>query len=143
MACGAGLPVLAVATTVSHFVIMFVFPKLIRQLPRPQRVATEIRISYEDGRGLLRTILMACTELRFTINHVRLNQESRIIGSREEAQDLADYEGVALEPEAGKGTVALCMQVKGKKPISHLIAKLTAIDGIREVGTMNEDSGLD
>jgi putative Mg2+ transporter-C (MgtC) family protein len=34
MACGAGLPLLAVATTVGHFIIMLVFPKLERQLPR-------------------------------------------------------------------------------------------------------------
>ncbi len=33
MACGAGLLVLAVATTIGHFVIMFVFPKLIRYSP--------------------------------------------------------------------------------------------------------------
>jgi putative Mg2+ transporter-C (MgtC) family protein len=52
MACGAGLPILAVATTIGHFVIMLVFPKLVRRLPRPRRVATEIRISYDDGREL-------------------------------------------------------------------------------------------
>ena len=52
MACGAGLPILAVATTIGHFVIMLVFPKLVRRLPRPRRVATEIQISYDDGREL-------------------------------------------------------------------------------------------
>ena len=52
-------------------------------------------------------------------------------------------EGVELEQPTGKGTVALCMQVKGKRPVSHLIAALTDIDGVREVGTMNEDPELD
>jgi len=33
MARGAGLPVLAVATTVGHFIIMFVFPQILRRLP--------------------------------------------------------------------------------------------------------------
>ena len=51
MACGAGLPLLAVATTVGHFIIMLVFPTLERRLPRSRRMATEIQISYEDGRG--------------------------------------------------------------------------------------------
>jgi putative Mg2+ transporter-C (MgtC) family protein len=45
MACGAGLPVLAIATTLGHFVIMLLFPKLVRQLPRPRRIATEIHVS--------------------------------------------------------------------------------------------------
>ena len=143
MACGTGLLVLAVATTIGHFVIMLVFPKLVRRLPRPQRVATELRISYEDGRGLLRTILIACTELGFGINHVRIDRESRTTDSREDAQDLADLEGIEPERQGGKGTVALCMQVKGKRPISHLIAALTDIKGVWEVGTTNEEAGLD
>ncbi len=143
MACGAGLPVLAVATTLGHFIIMFVFPKLIRRLPRSRRIATEIQISYEDGRGLLRTILIACTDLRFAIDHVRLDRESHLHDSREEAQDLADHEGVELPGRIDKGTVTLGMQVKGKRPISHLIAKLSDIDGILAVGTMNEDTELD
>ena len=43
MACGAGLPVLALATTVGHFVIMFLFPKLIRYLPKERRTAKRLR----------------------------------------------------------------------------------------------------
>src|ERR1700733_10103381 len=37
MACGAGLPILAVATTVCHIIIMLVFPRLVRHLPRERR----------------------------------------------------------------------------------------------------------
>ena len=143
MACGAGLPVLALATTAGHFVIMLVFPMLVRRLPRPQRVATDIRVSYEDGRDLLRTILVACTELRFAIDHVRIDREGRIAETREQAQDLADFEGIEGERPAGRAGMTLSMQVKGKRPVSQLIAALTGIDGVREVGTMSEDSELD
>ena len=143
MACGAGLPILAVATTIGHFVIMLLFPRLVRRLRRSRRVATDIQISYEDGRGLLRSILIKCTELRFTIDHVRIErQRDPRIGNREEARDMADYEGVALEPPE-KGAVTLCMQVKGKRPIPHLIARLSDIDGILEVGTVDADTELD
>ena len=123
MACGAGLPVLAVATTVGHFTIMFAFPKLVRWLPRNRRSATDVRISYEDGRGLLRTILVTCTEARFAIDHVRV-----------------DKEGSAL---VGMPMVSLSMQVKGKRPVSQLIARLTGIDGIHEVGSVAGDGDLD
>jgi putative Mg2+ transporter-C (MgtC) family protein len=140
MACGAGLPVLAVATTVGHFVIMFVFPQILRRLPRPRRVATEISVSYEDGRDLLRTILVTCTELRFSIDHVRLDRESASVESREEAEDLADREGVELRHHAGRGTVRLGMQVKGKRPASELISRLVEVDGVHEVGTVGEDA---
>jgi putative Mg2+ transporter-C (MgtC) family protein len=137
MACGAGLPVLAVATTVGHFIIMFLFPKLLRLLPRPRRTATRLRISYEDGRGLLRTILIAATGLRFAIDHVEIERENRFAAALEEAQDNADDEGVDVPALHPKGVVVLCMQVKGKRPVSHLIAKLTDIAGVVAVGTMD------
>ena len=143
MACGAGLPVLAVATTVSHFVIMLGFPKIVRRLPRSRRLATEIQISYEDGRELLRTILIRCTDLRFAINHVQLDRESRGLGSAEEALDMADYEGIEPRWRPKDGTITLRMQVKGKRPVSSLITALSSIDGVQEVGAVDEDSEQD
>ena len=137
MACGAGLPVLAVATTVLHLVIMFVFPKLIRPLSRKRRTATQLRICYEDGRGLLRSILVACTELRFAIDHVSVERESDSEAALEESQDLADAEGIEAG-RPGKAIVALGMEVKGKRPVPHLIARLTSIDGVTRVGTVDD-----
>jgi putative Mg2+ transporter-C (MgtC) family protein len=141
MACGAGLPVLAVATTIGHFVIMFVFPKLVRYLPRDRRTATRLRILYQDGRGLLRVILVACTELRFAIDHVDIERDDLAGPGREEAEDLADLEGRETPP--GKGVVALSMQVKGKRPVSHLIAKLSDIEGVVRVGSVGDDAELE
>ena len=45
MACGAGLPLLAIATTAGHFLIMLGFPKLVgRYLPQDRRMATRLSI---------------------------------------------------------------------------------------------------
>ena len=140
MACGAGLPVLAIATTVGHFIIMFIFPKLVRYLPRERRTSTRLRITYEDGRGLLRTILIACTGLRFTIANVDMERNG--VSSAEEAQDLADDEGSDFEAP-GKGVVALTMQVKGKLPVSTLIAALTDINGVVRVSILEDDLETD
>jgi putative Mg2+ transporter-C (MgtC) family protein len=141
-ACGAGLLVLAVATTVGHFVIMLVFPMLARLLPRPRRLAADIHICYEDGRELLRVILLRCSELRFAIDRVRLDREEPSFVSREEAQDRADDEGLDLA-RSRRGTISMRMQVKGKRPITQLIAVLSEIDGVTEVGTVDADSELD
>jgi hypothetical protein len=35
------------------------------------------------------------------------------------------------------------MQVWGKRPVSNLMTVLSGIDGVREVGTMNDDAELD
>jgi putative Mg2+ transporter-C (MgtC) family protein len=142
MACGAGLPVLAVATTLGHFVIMLIFPMLERRLPRARRRTTEIYLSYEDGRDLLRTILIKCTELRFAVDHVQLGR-NRLFETRDRCVDMTGREGAAMEQRQGKGGVTLHMQVRGKRPVSHLIAALSDIDGVREVGTINEDGELD
>jgi putative Mg2+ transporter-C (MgtC) family protein len=134
MACGAGLPLLAVATTIGHFVIMFAFPKVIGYLPNERTATARIRVSYIDGRGLLRTILIACTTLRFAIDRVEIERESLLPEAQEDAQDLADFEGTDIQTPPPKGIVIMCMQVKGKRPISHLIAKLSDIDGVVGVG---------
>jgi len=142
MTCGAGLFALAVATMLGYCIIMLVFPLLSRRLPRSRKLATEIHISYEDGRGLLRNILIRCTELRFAIDRVRLGHGGGIIEDHESAADMEDQEGaeLALPP---KNAVRLAMLVKGKRPVSHLIAALSDIDGIHEVALGNDDAGLD
>jgi len=116
---------------------------LARRLPRPRRMATELQISYEDGHELLRAILISCTELRFTINHVRLDRENRSGVSPEEALDMADYEGLEPRWRHVKGTITLRMQVKGKRPISNLITALSGIEGVHEVSSVDEDTDLD
>ncbi len=140
MACGAGLPVLALATTLGHFIIMLGFPILVRRVKRYRRTASEIHISYVDGRGLLRTILIRCTELRFAIDQVRLSRPGGVTDTREQTQDVSDEEGTTLDlvEQPAHGAVGLRMQVTGKRPVSHLIAGLSELDGVLEVGTLDE-----
>jgi hypothetical protein len=46
-------------------------------------------------------------------------------------------------PHPGLRLVDLTMQVKGKRPISHLIAALTDIDGVLHVGSASDDTELE
>jgi putative Mg2+ transporter-C (MgtC) family protein len=137
MACGAGLVILALATTLGHFVIMLGFPALVRRLPKSRKLPTEIQVSYQDGRGLLRTILVRCTDLRFSIDRVGLEQ-SRVAAagaiSFEMVEDLGENHEI---PPQSKGDVTLTMLVRGKRPVSHLVAALSDIDGVYEVGRVD------
>jgi len=142
MACGAGLPVLAVTTTVIHFIIMLGFPRIVTYLPRAKRTSARIRIAYQDGRGLLRDILVACTKLRFAIDNVDVERKQAPADMIEAAQDSADDEKTdAALPT--KGLVFLNLQVRGKRPISHLIASLSDIDGVTQVGSLSDDTDLE
>ena len=137
MACGAGLFVLAWATMLGYGIIMLAFPLLARQIPRSRKLATEIHISYEDGRGLLRRILIRCTELRFSISRVSLEQDPHFITQSGSAELTND------DAASSKKRIALALLVKGKRPVSHLIAALGDIDGIHDVGLSHDETGLD
>jgi len=143
MACGAGLPILALATAVGHFVIMLAFPRLLRLLPREAKTSSRLHVAYEGGRGLMRQILIATTQLRFSIDRVETTAGGGLGVIREEMQDRADAEG--LQPKdissnhGQPSIVELSMQVKGKRPVSHLIARLSDIDGVFRVGTSPDD----
>jgi putative Mg2+ transporter-C (MgtC) family protein len=142
MACGAGLPILAIATTVVHLVIMLVFPKLIRVLPRETRSTTRLRISYEDGRGLLRNILVSCTSLRFAIDHVEIERDGNQVVDRIR-DEMADVDGTEPDRTLRRNVVVLNLEVKGKRPITHLIAALGDIDGVVGVSSAAEDATLE
>ena len=140
MACGAGLPVLAVATTGGYFLIMLAFPRFVaRYLPKERKSATRLRILYEDRRGNLPGILVACTDLRFAIDQVEVERGRSGLPMQEAAEDLADLEGMEAEMP-GDGAVSLTMQVKGKKSVTELVARLSEINGVLRVGTLEDDS---
>lgn len=104
-----------------------------------RKTASRLRILYEDRRGHLQNILVACTDLRFAIDQVEVERGGTGMPSQESAQDLADLEGAEVEASA-PGAVTLSMLVKGKKPVSDLIVRLSEIDGVIRVGTSEEDS---
>lgn len=70
MACGAGLPILAIAVTGGHFVIVFFFPRLARKLPRSGMNSIHIALLYESGKGVLRKSLADCTQQGFSVSQV-------------------------------------------------------------------------
>ena len=138
MACGAGLLVLALATTVAHLIIMFAYPRLVRLLPKEARITNDIEISYDDGRGVLRVILAVVTEARFRIQHVRV---PTVEGRKHLDERSIDKPAEDWRP--ARHTVAVQMQVSSKRPISQLIARVAAVDGVREVGLVEEERDLD
>jgi len=142
MTCGAGLPVLAVATTAGYFVVMLVFPKLVDYLPGERQAAARLRVAYEGGQELLQSILLACAELRFAVDQVGIERDESdaTAPSRAEAKRLADALGGGTHE---KGISVLRIRVMGKPPVSHLIARLASMDGVVQVGSVGDNSDLE
>ena len=136
MACGAGLIVLAIATTAGHFLIMLVFPRIAQRFRKTTRSDHGVRVSYEDSASLA-DILLACSRAKFAIDHVRIDQDH---------QDLIEAiydDGDTDHNTPSRHATTLTMRVKGKRPVSDLITRLGALEGVREVGTVGDERDLD
>jgi putative Mg2+ transporter-C (MgtC) family protein len=117
MACGAGLPVLALAVTGGHFVIVFAFPYIAVRLPKSRWTPSLLQICYYDGREVLREVLVRCTQHNFAVSRLEVEKEAAPAG---------------LE-EASKRTVTVALEVQGTGSVSKLASKLADIDGVVSV----------
>ena len=108
-ACGAGLPVLATVVTAAYFVIVYVYPPVVRRLLTGTVRDDALTVRYVDGQGLLRSILALATQGGFAVTHVRTDRDED-------------------EPEL----VVLGLGLRGRHELSELIPRLSEIDGVRE-----------
>jgi putative Mg2+ transporter-C (MgtC) family protein len=112
MACGAGLPILALAVTAGHFVIILGFPYIARRLPRSRWTPSMLQVCYYDGREILREVLVKCTQQNFTVSSLQVEREA---------------------PDSSEHTVTVALEVQGTGSVSKLAAKLADIDGVVSV----------
>jgi len=104
-AAGAGLLVLATLTTGMYLLVTLILPIARRHLPLMGGSST-VRVSYPDGKGILRTVLNETTERGFTID------------------DLS----TELAADGQSPVVAMTMHVRGKRPVSELAGALADLD---------------
>jgi putative Mg2+ transporter-C (MgtC) family protein len=116
MACGAGLPILALAVTAGHFLIVLGFPFIASRLPRSRWTPSLLQICYHDGRDVLREVLVKCTQQNFSVSQLQVEKETPTT-----LQDAADR------------TVTVALEVQGTGSVSKLAAKLADIDGVVSV----------
>jgi len=76
-----------------------------------------LRITYADGRGLLRTILVKASEMGF---------ETMVTASRQMTR--RDWKGAVVD-----------MRVSGKKDVSDLLSVLSMVDGVVEVEVLDDE----
>jgi putative Mg2+ transporter-C (MgtC) family protein len=146
MACGAGLPILAVAVTAGHFIIIAIFPVIEKRLPRSRWAGVPLRISYWDGRGILREVLAVCSQQEFSVSRVQIDgdrKEGSLSGfqsGRGHGKGADDAAGSADLPASPKGVVTLLLEVRGAKSANKLVARLGEIDGVVAVQASSDNS---
>lgn len=114
MAAGAGLWLLAMAVTATHFIITFGFNALERVLPSKGRTLTHLDVTYCDGQGLLRTLLSAITRAGWAVE--RAMPRSR----------------------PGSDKARLILELDGPRDTEGLLSELTGIGGVLSVEIVSE-----
>lgn len=106
MACGAQLPIVAIAVTLAYLVFVPLLAVAIRRLPlaRGPRV---LRVSYRDGQGVLRRVLATATDMGFQTS----------VLSSDRTEDLVQVQA----------------RFTGKPRGQDLVAALSEIDGVQRV----------
>jgi putative Mg2+ transporter-C (MgtC) family protein len=118
MACGAGLPVLAVAATAGHFVVTRGLPPLARATLGRRKDPPVLRLGYADGHGVLRTVLAACTERGWAVRRVEV-----------------DREGL---DETGTRVAAVTLHLDGRGDLPGLAGELADLPAVRFAATGRE-----
>jgi putative Mg2+ transporter-C (MgtC) family protein len=148
MACGAGLPVLAVFVTALHFVVIFVFPYFVERLPKSRWTPSPLQVTYEDGRGILGDVLVLCTRQGFAVSRVRV--ERKPTNGDWQATNGPSGDGETETPNASlssdeahfdeavpqtpaKRVVTVTLEIQGTRSVAKLGARLAEIDGVVSV----------
>jgi putative Mg2+ transporter-C (MgtC) family protein len=118
MACAGGLAGLAAAATGLYFVALYGLPAIVRRLPRVGLGPATLRLSYADGRGVLRQVLERCTNAGFSVAQL-------------------DIDGNARYP----GAVDVLLVVHGRPSPALLAADLEEMDGVLSVTSLDPNAG--
>jgi len=110
-AAGADLPVVATASTVAYLIVAYVYPWAEARLPSSRTASSALRISYQEGRGVLRDVVTACGRHGFSIADAGVE--------RAEAHD--------------DGMISVRLELRGATTVAPLVARLSELSGVRAV----------
>lgn len=109
MACGGGLFLLAATTTAVHFLVVVGYPKLLRRVRKSLREPQILRIGYEDGHGVLRSVLTICTSRGWSVLDISVESE---------------------DTDEQQRTAVVALRLQGKAPVSALVDEVSALRGV-------------
>lgn len=105
MACGAGLPLLAIAVTAAHFFVVYGYTGLARRILAEQ---SDVEVHYTPGKGAVEKVMQMCTGRGYTI------------------QELT----VAPSEPADVDKRAIHFKVSGRRGVEALVVAIADIKGV-------------
>lgn len=120
MACGAGMPLLAVAATLLYLVTVGALTLLGRRIPTVDRDQIFI-LQYKEGRGVLRLILTSATRLGYEAS-------------------LTDTSKIEAPGKAPRVVANMKFRSHKRRPIEELIETLSEIRGVISVAVAKDEN---
>jgi putative Mg2+ transporter-C (MgtC) family protein len=114
MAAGAGLPVLAVASTLLYLLVTMTYPPIAGRLLGTSLAPAPLRITYLDGQGVLRDALSRVTNAGFAVSDLNFQRH--------------DEDAVVVD-----------VRVTGRGALTGLVGELGEPDGVLVVHTAETD----
>jgi putative Mg2+ transporter-C (MgtC) family protein len=124
MAAGAGLLALASVVTVLHFMIVLGVAHLARRLTTRLHGSVQVHVIYQDGRGILRSLLQTCDAHRWHLTSM--------------ATDPPQPAAPPLTPVM-PGEVGITMTLSGAR-VLDATRVLAGVDGVTRVDQLHDDS---
>ncbi|WTX00100.1 MgtC/SapB family protein [Streptomycetaceae bacterium NBC_01309] len=128
MACAAGLAWLGVAATALYLLVAFAYTPVGRLLNGPDTRAFELTLTYQAARGVLPTVLVACTAAGFRVADAEIHRTA------------AGLPGQAPRPTPRArarcprpSTTVLNLAVEGPGDPHALLAQLSELHGVLAV----------
>ena len=116
MSCGAGMIAVAALIVLLYFLAILAVAPIARRLIR-RGTEGRLRITYVDGKGVLRALLLKASEMDF---------ESMVTASRQITR--MEWRRAVID-----------MRVDGRKGISDLVSALSMVDGVVEVEVLDDE----
>jgi putative Mg2+ transporter-C (MgtC) family protein len=137
MAAGAGLPVLAVLTTVGFFFITYGLRPLARRLPVSVEGAMRLDLTYLEGRDLLRQVIALCTQGGWTVVGLTTRRSTVEALGAELGHDARrdDPQDISAVPVA----VSVEVSLLGEGRYDKLIGDIADLDGVLSVASVSPD----
>ncbi len=106
MACGAGLPLLALFVTAAHFLVVYVYTPLAKRILSEH---AELHVQYTPGKGAVEKVMQMCTGRGYAIHELAVEQA----------------------PATAEGEMrAIQFQVIGRRGVEALVVAIADIKGV-------------
>lgn len=106
MACGAGLPFLALFVTAAHFLVVYGYTPLARRILAER---AQLHVRYVPGKGAVEKIMQMCTGRGYVIQNLEVE---------------------AVEGTSESEARAIQLEVSGRRGVSALVVAIADIKGV-------------